>query len=1064
MGSSRNMVESFMRNHLLVFFFVSVLLLFGIIALLRMNKNEFPTAEIRVAVVAVVYPGATAEEIESQIASKVENYLFTFADIDKTRTYSYSRDGMLYVFPTLVQGVDNAALTWSRIRQGLRLFQTTDLPQGVIATAVIDDFGNSSSLLLAIESNGHPSRELREYTDRLCNRLRTIGSMGNIKVLGEQREEIAILMDPVRLTQYAISQSMVSTELAAHGVRTVSGRASNEEGSAIIHVSIPFDDMYSLSELIIFSDPVSGQSVRLKDVATLQRRYKEDSPYVTYTNDSVASAGCVILSMEMRPGNNVVQFGREVEREIAAFTASIPPDIHIHRITDQPKVVDRSVRSFLMDLLEAMLVVVVVMLLLFPLRTALVSSTSVPVCFCAGFAIMYALNIELNTVTLAALIVVLGMIVDDSVVVIDGYSDLLSEGHSRWYSAVVSTSKLLPSMLIATCSISAMFFPMLKFLTGDIRDFVNLFPWTIFIVLTCSYLYAIWVVPFLSAMVIRRTSSNRLSPIEKVQNRFFDFLQSVYRKALDWCFQHKRLTLAVPGLLLLVGVWLCTQLNFQLFPKAERDSFAVEIHLSAGASLRETAQVADSLAAVLQADPRVTGITQFVGMSSPRFHMTYAPQMASNAYAQFIVNTTSEKATKELMAIYPQRYENHFPEAQIRFKQMDYQVVRNPVEIRLYGDDYEAMLPVCDSIVRLMKQTPELSFVQSDIDEVEELVEVVLDPDVANRMGISQAALSIWLAGSMTGSQLTSYWEKDYELPLTVYTDGVHDIDYESMGNLLIPTAEPGVWVPLRQVAHLTPRFHRSQLPHRNGQRCITIGADVVPGASQSKLFNRLVGQVDKLPMPEGVTWKAGGSKEVIEKSLSGIIWSVVAAIVVMFLILVIHYKKLGISVLSISQSLLCLFGAAFGLWLFDLDLGITAILGIISLIGIIVRNAIIMYDYIDEQITLHHCKVEEAAYQGGLRRMRPIFLTSATTALGVIPMILAHTMLWMPMGVVICFGTLLTLPMVVTVLPVAYCVVFDRQTKRTDRQRRAQSRFNGLLDKRDQALEEFNTRKTKKS
>ena len=1057
------MVESFMRNHLLVFFFVSMLLLFGFIALPRMNKNEFPSAEIRVAVVAVVYPGATAEEIESQVSSKVENYLFTFSDVDKNRTYSYSRDGMLYIFATLVQGVDNAALTWSRIRQGLRLFQTTDLPQGVLATAVVDDFGNSSSLLLAIESDGHPSRELRAYTDRLCDRLRTIRSMGNIKVLGEQREEVAILMDPARLTQYAVSPSVVSTELAAHGIRTISGRASNTEGSAIIHVSIPFEDMYTLSELIVYSDPVSGQSVRLKDVATLQRRYQEDRPYVSYTNDSISNAGCVILSMEMRPGNNVVHFGSEVEKEISAFQASIPPDIHIHRITDQPKVVDRSVRSFLMDLLEAMIVVVVVMLMLFPLRTALVSSTSVPVCFCAAFAIMYALNIELNTVTLAALIVVLGMIVDDSVVVIDGYSDLLTEGHSRWYSASVSTSKLLSSMLIATCSISAMFFPMLKFLKGDIRDFVNLFPWTIFIVLTCSYLYAVWVIPFMSAMVIRPVSKKRMSPIEKAQDRFFGYLQAAYRTLLDWCFKHKKTTLLVPIVSVLLGVFLCTQLNFQLFPKAERDCLAVEIHLSAGASLQETAQVADSLAKVLQADPRVLSITQFVGMSSPRFHMTYAPQMANSAYAQFIVNTTSEKATKELMKIYPQRYENHFPKAQIRFKQMDYQVLRSPVEIRLYSEDYESMLPVRDSVLRLMKETPEFCFVQSDIDEVEELVEVVLDPDVSNRMGISQATLSVYLAGAMTGSQLTSYWENNYEVPLTVYTEGVHDIDYESLGDLLIPTAEPGVWVPLRQVAHLEPRFHHSQLPHRNGRRCITVGADVVPGASQSKSFNRLVKQVAQLPLPEGVTWKPGGSKEVIANTLSGIIWSVVAAIVVMFLVLVIHYKKLGISLLSISQSMLCLFGAAFGLWIFGLDLGITAILGVISLIGIIVRNAIIMYDYIDELIVKHHLPVSEAAYQGGLRRMRPIFLTSATTALGVVPMIMARTLLWMPMGVVICFGTLFTLPMVVTVLPVAYSVVFDRQVRRKERMKKAQTNFDHLLEVRDEKIEAFNEKQEKK-
>ncbi len=1045
-------MEAAMRNNNLVFFFMSVIVIFGFIALPQLNKNEFPDVVIRQGVVAVVYPGATAEEIEERVAKPVEQYLFTFGDVNKKKTYSYSKDGMLVVFVTLVTDVKDAKMTWSRIRQGLVLFRQTDLPQGVLATAVLDDFGNASSLLLAIESDQRSSRELREFADRLADRLRTITTMGNIKIVGEQKEEIAIYMDPMRMTQYAVSPSMITAELAAHSLRTITGTADNDDGTAIIHVNVPYGDIYELSELIVFSEPVTGQVVRLRDVARLERRYQEDSKSILYSDTSVTGNQCLMFSMEMRPGNNIVSFGKEVNKVIDAFLKTAPPDIRVHRITDQPVVVNKSVLSFLKDLVEAVLIVVLVMLFLFPLRTALVSSTSVPVCIAATWAIMYLIGIELNTVTLAALIVVLGMIVDDSVVVIDGYSDLMNEGYSRWYSAAVSTRSLMTSMLIATCSVSFMFFPMLKLLNGtNMGDFVKLFPWTIFIALSCSFLYAILVIPFLSARVIKRSDPNHQSRLEKIQSAFFDALQRGYKRLLDLCFRHKIATIAIALLFVVLGVCIFTQVRVQMLPKAERDSFAVEIHLATGSSLSETAAVADSLTKILKADPRVRSVTAFLGMASPRFHMTYAPMaVPTDAYAQFIVLTNSEKDTKAMMNEYPRLYENYFPLAQIRFKQMDYQVVNAPVEYYIFGDNYEQIEPLCDSIVAFMKQDSDLCFVHTDYDETEEIVQVDMNVEEANRLGVTQAQLSVYLAGALSGNNMVSLWEDDYNLPTKIYTEGVHNIAYEELGDLLVPTAHPGAWVPLRQVATLRPDFGHNNLTHRNGRRCITVMADVVPSAGQLNQFKKINKYIETLDLPENVDIEEGGSMAITKETMPSLINSIIAAVAVMFIVLIIHYGKIGISVLSISVSVLCIFGASLGLWLFGQDLSVTAMLGIISLIGIIVRNAIIMYDHAGELLEKGNISVQEAAYETGLRRMRPIFLTSATTALGVVPMIIAKTLLWEPMGVVICFGTILTFPLVVTVLPVAYCLAFDAGERDKRRRNKINKRFLKRLDNRD--------------
>ena len=265
-------------------------------------------------------------------------------------------------------------------------------------------------------------------------------------------------LDVERISKYAVDQKVILARLATQGFRTMTGEIANDMGAALIHVDVPYKTEYELGEQIVFYEPVSGQNVRLKDIATIERRYQKQTKFIQIMDED-SKGGCVMLNIEMQPGNNIVAFGNKVDKIIKHVEELFPPDVEIHKVTDQPRVVNASVRSFLKDLVVSVIIVILVMLVLFPLRTALVSSTGLPVCIAVTWGVMYLFGIELNTVTLAALIVVLGMVVDDSVIVIDGYSDLLAKGHSRWYSAAVSTKELFVPMIIATTSISGMFFP-----------------------------------------------------------------------------------------------------------------------------------------------------------------------------------------------------------------------------------------------------------------------------------------------------------------------------------------------------------------------------------------------------------------------------------------------------------------------------------------------------------------------------------------------------------------------------------------------------------------------------
>ncbi len=1026
----RDHIQGAMRNHNLIFCAVAALVVFGIVALPKLNKDEFPQFTIRQGVVAAIYPGATAQEVEEQVTKPLERFLFTYQEIDKEKTYSVTEDGIVYVFAELRVEVQDKDGVWGKIRDGLQLFQRTGLPQGVVQTVVIDDFGNTSSIILAVESEQRTPRELEQFASKLCDRLRTIPEMGNLQIRGTQQEEIALEVDVERLSAYGIDQTMLLAQLATQGFRTLTGNIANNFGDALVHIDIPYQSEYELGEQIVYADPLSGHTIRLKDIATIKRRYKHADSYVDFYEEKKAS--CVIVNMEMYPGNNIVAFGRNVQKILDENL--LPPDVRIHRVTDQPKVVNDSVMSFLRDLLLSIVVVISVMLLLFPLRTALVASTGVPVCIAICIGLMWLTGIELNTVTLAALIVVLGMIVDDSVIVIDGYMAQLERGHSRWYAASVSTKELFLPMTLATCSISGMFFPMTKIITGPLGDFVQLFPWAVAFALGASIFYAVWVIPYLSVSFIRRQDDAHLNMFERGQHWFFDKLQRGYHWLLERCFRLPMTTILVSVGLVLLGVFIFTRLNVQMMPKAERECFAVEIHLAAGSSLEQTALVADSLARVLQADERVKSVTSFVGSGSPRFHCTYSPHMASKSYAQFIVNTISQSATAEILQEYSPRYEHAFTNAYIRFKQMDYQAVKNPLEVYLKGDDLEQMEEVAERIKAYMNEQPELTWVHSDYDESAQTIRLQLKADEASRLGVSQSLLSIYLSSALGGQTLTNLWEDDYKIPVVLYTTSADSVSFQDIENLLIPTALPGVWVPLRQVAEVTPDWHHTSLTRQNSIRTITIGADLRGKTSQPYMQRRVNEYVEAeiLPtLPAGIELSYGGLTSQNNAVIPQLVWSVVAALLVMFLLMIYHFGKMSTAVLSLSMSLLCIFGACLGLWLFDLDFSITALLGLVSLIGIVVRNAIMMYEYAEMLRREKHKSAREAAFEAGLRRMRPIFLTSATTALGVIPMIIAHTSLWMPMGVVICFGTIFTLPLVVTMLPVAYWKVYAGSEKK---------------------------------
>ena len=1031
MGNKMEWLKWPLEHYSISLLIIGILFVLGIFGMWDMPKDEFPHATIRQGVVVAVCPGATSEEVEQQVARPLERYLFTYGEVNRVKTTTTSQNGMCIVMVKLNDDVNNKDEVWSKIKHGLNGFKA-QLPSGVLALVVNDDFGNTSALLIAIESSQRSYRELKEYSDELSDRLRRIPSVANVKLFGEQKEQISLYVDRQRLQAYGIGQQMLFSRLQAQGITTMAGSISDDDQQVPIHVETQENSEEEIANQIIFSDPTTGKVARVRDVARVVREYEPMSSRIEQDGHP-----CVLLSMEMTPGNNVVQYGHAVDKVLNDFRKNeLPEDVNVTRIADKPKVVAMSVSDFLRDLLISMLIIILVMMVLFPLRSAIVAAVTIPLTTFVSVSMMYMAGIELNIVTLAALIVVLGMVVDNAIVVIDGYLEYLGKGYEPKRAAIDSAKQYFMPMLLATICICAIFYPFLITMKGMFHDCLVDFPVTITINLMVSLLLAVSVIPFLETRIIKPDK------VSTKGNAITNWVQRTYNKVLDFTFAHPWITIGSGIAAILLSSLIIPTLKIRLFPYADRDQFAVEIFLPDGKGMAETEVIADSVQHVLEKDENVVSITGFLGCSSPRFMDAYAPQMAGKNYAQFIVNTKSDKATLELLSKYQPMLGEAFPNAYVKFKRLDYLEV-SELEYRFYGDNLDSLHVVAERLMKRMKEMPELEWVHTDYYQPYPIINVKLDPVTSAQLGITRTTAQLALSSTSSDLQVGQIWEGNYELPIVVKDDT--DMTFSDIANLGITSPismvagglnNTNTTVPLRQIAKVKPEWSESRILHRGGERCITVTAQFVQGVYTAPIEKEIARIMqEEIELPQGVRSEVGGEIEYGDEALPQIYGGIIIAMIIVFFFLLFNFKKYGVTTICMVALALMIPGALIGLGLMNRALGLTSIFGLITLMGMIMRNEILIFEHAIELIKKHvaengnwtvdrqayNAAVKQAAYDAGKRRMVPIFLTTATTAVGVVPMIIAQSSFWMPVGVTIFAGGIGSLIMVVTMLPVIY-------------------------------------------
>jgi len=1015
-------IEWAMRYHNITNILVVIFILIGVVALLKMPRNEFPNFTIRQGLVIGVYPGASSSEVEEQLTKQVENYIFGFKEVKKAKTYSESKEGMMIIYVELNDNVTNADEFWSKLKHGLNEFKST-LPSGVLALMANSDFGDTSALLITLSSDTKGYKDMENELKKLKAECRKIPTVSKIKDYGIQKEKIYVNVKPEKLNEYNIKSLSLLSSYQFNGMISPAGKLKTPQSDLNVHFPANFESEKDLSNQIVFADP-SGGVVRLKDIAEIERQQDKDPDSYIRQNGKKT----ILLSLEMQQGNNIVDFGKDVQVALAAFKKQCPKDIEVNVISNLPQYVNASVSDFMREFLIAIVAVILVVMLLLPKKVAAIAGITVPIAVLITLGFLYFFGVELNTVSLAGLIVVLGMIVDNSIVVIDNYVEKKDQGMSSWHAAIKSARELVTPIITATLAICIVYIPLGSMLPGTSGDFVRPLPLTICIALVVSVIVALFVVPFLNFFFIKKGLKSMDDNKDKTS--FLDKMQAAFDTCLEIAFKHTKITIGIGVGFVILAVVLFKNIDQRLFPELERNQFAVEVYLNQGSSLEATSKVITSLENTLKRDKRVSTVTSFIGTSSPRFHSLYAPNMPNPNYGQLMVNTTDNEATRAICEEYSKKMEGVFPNAHIKWKILAMQINKYPIELRVSGDSIKDLRKVEAQIDSIIKPVKGIIWIHPDWEQKQQNIRVNLDKDKSNRMGYSKSLVATSVMMSLNGLPLTTIWEDDYPVAVELKQEKGEKKDIDYLGNQTIFSPMSFSSVPLRSFAKFSPEWTEGNIVHRNGTRTLTIQLDVDSKVMASNILAKIKPEIDKLHLPEGVSVGYGGDYEGQTEVFLPMGMALAISIVFIFFILLFQFKKVKLASLIMSTMLLGLPGAAIGLFVMRYPFSLTAFIGITSLCGIVVRNGIILIDYLQELRTLHGMGVREAALAAAKRRMRPIFLTSAAASVGVIPMIASRSPLWGPLGTVICFGLLISMVLTLFILPVLYSVMYVDKPK----------------------------------
>ena len=1013
-----NLAEWAIKHKPVVYFFIFFILLGGLWSYFHLGRSEDPDFTIRQAVVSAAWPGATAEQITEQVTDPLEKKLQDTKGLDYLK--SFTHDGKTVIYVNLKDSVkkEDIQTRWHEVRN-LVNDEKAALPAGVYGPYVNDRFDDVYGSIYAVTGDGFSYEEKRKSAEMLRRRLAAVEDVQKVELLGVQEQNMYIEMDQNKLASFGMNPSDVFRILQQQSAMMPAGTIHTSSRNVAIRVDGLLGSVEALENIPIH---VGERSFHLGDVAKVTQTYTTPESSLFYFNGKPA----IGIAVSMRVGGNNLTLGDNLNREIERSKTDLPAGMDIGLVADQPKVVNESIHDFTESLLEAIVIVMAASFLSLGLWSGIVLALCIPVVVCATFLFMKWQGIDLHIVSLGALIVSLGLLVDDAIIVIEMMQVKLEEGMDRLSAAEAAYKSCAKPMLAGTLITAAGFIPV-GMAEGQTSEYCAALFWVIAAALLLSWVASIFVSPVLGYKFIQVKTKEEKEKEAREKGKSWkssigDKAYRIFYKLIALCIHFKKTVIVGTVGLFCLTLAMIPLVNQEFFPDSVRPEIILDVNLPSGASIQETKRVMNGIADTLYGDERVSSFSTYIGDTAPRFILLFDPKAPEDGHGQMIIVATDQKSRdalrKEIMDTVTEKY----PDAQAHTRLITTGPPSEyPVMFRLSGESIDETVKLASEALSIMKQNPNVTNASLDWPQETPTLKLKINQDKVRELGIDNYAVSQDLYVKLSGYKVAESYQGDQLIPISFKLEGDNVSRLASLDSLPVHVGN-GRYVPLGEFADLSYENETSTIWRRDLKPTITLRADVTGGAKADSVSMALYDtdlKAFRSSLPEGVTFEKDGSLEWSEKSMTYIVGAMPMMVFFVLMVLMFELGNIPKLIMAVVTGPLGLIGAILTLLVTRQAIGFVAIIGFVALSGMVIRNSIILLDQIRQHLesgkTPYDAVVESAAL-----RFRPIMLSSVTDVLGFVPLI--PNPFWRPLAVSFIGGLLLATAIGLLVVPAMYC------------------------------------------
>lgn len=1009
-----NLADWALRHKSIIYYFIAVLLTFGIFSFTHMGRMEDPDFTMRTMVVGVAWPGASPEQMSNQVTDKLEEKLRDLPGVDYTKSFTDGSKSVIYI--NLKEDLPSNKIrpAWEEARNMIN-DEWKSLPAGVQGPSINDRFDDVYGTIYALSGDEFSYEEKRQQAEDLKRQLLSVPNVKKITLIGVQEKSLDVTINKDKLASYQVSTQQLLTALKQQSAMVPAGMVNTDTNNVYLRINGVFDSVDAVKNMPV---RINNQTIRLGDIADITMTYKDPSSPQFYYEGKPA----IGIAISMDAGANNIEFGKAIDKKLKELKPTIPVGLNLDQVSNQPHIVKESIGDFSESLFEAIAIVLLVSFASLGIRTGIVVALTIPVVVSTTFVLMYENGIYLHKVSLGALILALGLLVDDAIIVVEMMSVKLEEGFNHWRAATFAYESTAFPMLSGTLITCAGFLP-LALAEGMVAEFTKSLSIVVFMALILSWIASVLVSPVLGYKIIENKTEKPESEWTRrdhIMHRLKTIFYARFESLLHWALGHHKAVL-----LLTLGAFILSLLSFPLikqefFPSSTRNEIIVSMQFPQSSSIDYTQGQAKSLDALLKDNEHIDHFTTYVGEGSPRFVLTLEPELPRANFMQTIIVTKSLKDRDALFKELQDQLNEQYPSALInmQFVQIG-PPSKYPVMLRVSGPNASEVKTIANDVKAKMQEDKDLHNVAFDWPDTEPVAQVHIDPDKARLLGIDSYAVSLHLQSLLSGTKSGEYYEGNQTIPVTFRLGGNENHNLAALSSLPIQTGN-GSYIPLSQIATISMSQEEGIIWHRNMMPTISIHANVGPGvlgnAKTKEVYNKLAEY--RQDLPTGYTIDLDGSAE---KSVTAVQKLLVPMPIMLFAIMTIlmfQLKRIALMFMALLTAPLGLIGVVLALNITRTPLGFMAILGIIALSGMIIRNSIILLD----QIEIHRAEgqsAREAIINSATLRFRPIMLTAIAAILGMIP--LMGSVFWSPLAIAFSGGLLVATILTLIVLPVMY-------------------------------------------